>query len=161
MAPQYNEHGEIRAAGGIVIRPDEGELHILLVHRPAYGDWSIPKGKVKLGEQDDAVALREVREETGLTCDLGAQLGEMHYRDRRGRTKVCRYWAMSPTGGCFQQNLEVDSCKWFSLLEASTQATRSGERDFLSELARCIRRARHGDRLVIEASQLTIVHEEQ
>ena len=36
----------IVAAGGVVWRRDiEGEIEVLLVHRPRYDDWSLPKGK--------------------------------------------------------------------------------------------------------------------
>ncbi|NBQ44166.1 MAG: NUDIX domain-containing protein, partial [Mycobacteriaceae bacterium] len=33
---------------------------VLLVHRPAYDDWTIPKGKRDPGETDEECALREV-----------------------------------------------------------------------------------------------------
>jgi len=47
---------------------------VLLVHRPRYHDWTFPKGKVKDGESDEEAAVREVWEETGLTCTLGREL---------------------------------------------------------------------------------------
>ncbi|HEX3622239.1 MAG TPA: hypothetical protein VHT97_07995 [Acidimicrobiales bacterium] len=46
----------VRAAGGVVWRPGEddggncGELTVLLVHRPRYDDWSLPKGELQRGE---------------------------------------------------------------------------------------------------------------
>ena len=43
---------------------------MLVVHRPAYGDWTFPKGKCERGESDEDCALREVEEETGLVCEL-------------------------------------------------------------------------------------------
>ena len=53
----------IRAAGGVPWRrrPD-GQVEVLVVHRPRYDDWSFPKGKVKAGESDEEAALREVQE---------------------------------------------------------------------------------------------------
>ena len=62
---------QLRAAGGIVIR----DGRVLLVHRPKYDDWTFPKGKAEDGETDEACALREVLEETGLTCVLQAEAG--------------------------------------------------------------------------------------
>ncbi len=56
----------VRAAGGIVVR----DGRVLLVHRPKYDDWTLPKGKAEAGESDEDCALREVREETGLECEL-------------------------------------------------------------------------------------------
>ena len=66
------------------------------MHRPRYDDWSLPKGKADEGESDAACALREVEEETGLTCVLGDELPSTHYRDSKGRDKTVRYWAMEP-----------------------------------------------------------------
>ena len=87
----------VRAAGGIVQRTDpDGESRLLLVHRPRYDDWSLPKGKADNGERDEETALREVEEETGLRCLLGEEIGETRYRDSKGRSKVVRYWLMDP-----------------------------------------------------------------
>ena len=109
----------VRAAGGVVWRLGEGgEVEVLLVHRPKYDDWSLPKGKCDAGELDDAAALREVREETGLRCRLGTELVESHYTDGRGRPKVVRYWEMEPVDGAFEVNDEVDAVAWVSVPEA-------------------------------------------
>ena len=73
----------VRAAGGIVVRHrDEGAADVLLVHRPAYDDWSFPKGKCEDGESEEAAALREVEEETRLRCRLERELATTRYRRR-------------------------------------------------------------------------------
>jgi 8-oxo-dGTP diphosphatase len=90
--------GIIRAAGGVPWRRRaDGQLEVLLVHRPHYDDWTFPKGKAKDGESDEEAAIREVEEETGLTCELGNELATTHYVDRRGRSKYVRYWTMGPS----------------------------------------------------------------
>jgi 8-oxo-dGTP diphosphatase len=85
---------------------------VLLVHRPRYDDWAFPKGKCAGGESDEACALREVEEETGLRCRLGRELGSTSYTDGRGRPKVVRYWLMEPLGGDFTASDEVDAVRW-------------------------------------------------
>ncbi len=60
--------------GVVIWRGDD----VLLVRRgraPRKGDWSIPGGLQELGETVGEAALREVREETGLTIRLIDQLG--------------------------------------------------------------------------------------
>ena len=110
---------QVRAAGGVVwSRWGRGPLRILLVHRPRYDDWSLPKGKCERGESDAACALREVREETGLSCVVGAELPSTHYRDNKGRDKIVRYWAMEPVFGAFFPNAEIDEIRWLPILEA-------------------------------------------
>ena len=91
---------------------------MLLVHRPKYDDWTLPKGKLEPGETHEQAALREVEEETGLRCALGRELASTGYRDSKGRPKVVRYWAMRPLCGSFTPHQEVDEVRW-SALEAA------------------------------------------
>jgi len=98
----------VRAAGGLVVR----DGHVLLVHRPKYDDWSFPKGKCEHGEPDEACALREVEEETGLRCEVLEMIGETSYRDGSGRPKIVRYWRMRAVGGEFVSHDEVDEIRW-------------------------------------------------
>ena len=91
-----------------------GAVEVLLIHRPRYDDWSLPKGKLDPGEGPQEAALREVAEETGLRCALGAELPSTRYRDLYGRPKVVRYWAMELAGGAFSPNREVDEIRWVS-----------------------------------------------
>jgi 8-oxo-dGTP pyrophosphatase MutT (NUDIX family) len=118
-APAADNH--VRAAGGVVWRrPDEGPVRILVVHRPRYDDWSLPKGKCDQDESDPDCALREVQEETGLTCRLGFELPTTRYRDNKGRPKTVRYWAMEPVEGDgeFTPNAEIDEIRWLPIAEA-------------------------------------------
>ncbi len=85
---------------------------VLLVHRPKYDDWSFPKGKCDAGESDEACALREVEEETGLRCELLDEIGQTAYVDGKGRPKTVRYWRMSPVEGEFTPDGEVDEIRW-------------------------------------------------
>jgi 8-oxo-dGTP diphosphatase len=98
----------VRAAGGLVVRDGE----ILLVHRPRYDDWTFPKGKAEDGETDEDCALREVLEETGLQCRLGAEAGVTEYVDSKDRPKRVRWWLMEPVQGDFVANDEVDEVRW-------------------------------------------------
>src|SRR6266508_4759457 len=95
----------VHAAGGVIARQTErGALEVLLIHRPHRGDWTFPKGKVEPGETDEACALREVEEETGLRCTLQSELPTTAHVDHKGRLKVVRYWAMSPVGGVAEEH---------------------------------------------------------
>ena len=109
------EQAEVKASGGVVWRraPD-GSVELAVVHRPRYDDWSLPKGKLDPGESWEQAALREVDEEVGLACRLGAELPSVSYTDNKGRAKVVRYWLMQPQDarGDFMPNDEVDAMRW-------------------------------------------------
>jgi 8-oxo-dGTP diphosphatase len=113
----------VRAAGGVVVRGTGAATSVLLVHRPAYDDWTFPKGKVDPGESDEDCAVREVEEETGLHCVLGRELQSTSYDDARGRPKVVRYWVMEVTGGSLRFEHEVDEARWLQVDEAASLLT--------------------------------------
>ena len=118
----------IRAAGGVILRGPE----VLLVHRPRYDDWSLPKGKLEPGESWQDAARREVEEETGLVCDAGDEVGRTTY-DVRGKSKEVRYFRMSTEGEPRAQN-EVDEVRWVSLAKAARWLAYEGERELLKRL---------------------------
>ncbi len=111
-----------------------GELDVLLVHRPAYDDWTFPKGKADPGESDLDCALREVEEETGLACEVVAALGETTYVDARGRQKIVHYFSMRPLGGAFAPDDEVDEVRWLSVKLAAALLTYDRDRLLLGAL---------------------------
>ncbi|HKN49053.1 MAG TPA: NUDIX hydrolase [Actinomycetota bacterium] len=132
---RFRWHAPVQAAGGVVLRRlDGGPVEVALIHRPAYDDWTLPKGKLNPGETHEEAALREVEEETGLVCHLGDPAGQVDYRDRKGRPKVVRYWTMQPVGPSDEQfapNREVDLLRWIPLAEAGPALTYAHDRQIL------------------------------
>jgi 8-oxo-dGTP diphosphatase len=127
--------GAVKAAGGLVCRPGPaGLLEIAIVHRPAYKDWSFPKGKVERGESAEQAALREVAEETGYDCDLVEPFACTSYRDRRGAAKTVCYWLMRVVGGAFRGGEEVDELRWLTVGEALGLLTYLRDREMLKRL---------------------------
>ena len=118
----------VRAAGGVI----ERDGSVLLVHRPQYDDWSFPKGKLEDGETWEQGALREVEEETGLSCELGEELGRTEYEVTAGPKEV-RYYRMTSAGEARAQN-EVDDVRWVPLAEARELLTHDGDRALLDSL---------------------------
>jgi 8-oxo-dGTP pyrophosphatase MutT (NUDIX family)/phosphohistidine phosphatase SixA len=139
----------VRAAGGVLRRVGPKGMEVLLVHRPRYGDWTLPKGKAQPGESDEETALREVEEETGLRASLGFELPSTRYRDSQGRDKIVRYWTMRPESGSFEPHAEVDAIEWTPIKDVGSKL--SYERD--AEVLRAVpppllvvRHATAGDR---------------
>ena len=118
---------EVLAAGGVMRR----DGLVALVHRPKYGDWTLPKGKLDAGETFEEAALREVKEETGFDCELGEELVSTTYHDRHGRLKLVRWWAMTAVGGEFAANDEVDELRWVEPDEARELLTYHRDRELV------------------------------
>jgi 8-oxo-dGTP pyrophosphatase MutT (NUDIX family) len=127
----------VRAAGGVVWRVEGHELQIVLIHRPGFDDWSLPKGKREARDVDDEhTALREVLEETGLRCSLGRELPSVAYLDRKGRDKTVRYWEMRPVADeGFHANDEVDDVRWVDVPTAAAMLSYVTDRHVLEAFA--------------------------
>lgn len=124
----------VRAAGGLVVREGANGSEILVVHRPAYDDWSFPKGKLEPGEGEEEAAVREVEEETGLRCRLDRELATTRYRDARGRPKTVRYWLMTPVAGALAAANEIDDARFVPVAAASGLLTYERDRELLDHL---------------------------
>ena len=84
----------IEAAGGIV---QNDKKEILFINR--LGKWDLPKGKIEKGEKEEACAVREVTEETGVTnLHLKKKVGETyHVYDEFGKhfLKISHWYHMT------------------------------------------------------------------
>ena len=123
----------VRAAGGVLVRDVGDGPCVLVVHRPQYNDWSLPKGKADGDESDEQTALREVEEETGLACKLLDEITTSHYVDRNGRPKRVRWYRMEALEDRgFFPNREIDEIRWVPMNAADTLLSYDRERDVLA-----------------------------
>ncbi|MEV4511456.1 NUDIX domain-containing protein [Dactylosporangium sp. NPDC049525] len=111
----------VRAAGGVVWRPTRDGIEIVLVHRPRYDDWSLPKGKVDPGEHELAAAVREVHEETLVHGVPQTRLPSIRYlTGAPGVEKVVEFWSMRAL--VWQDRPaddEIEEARWVPVTQAA------------------------------------------
>ena len=134
------------AAGGVVLDGSGDTASVLVVHRPAYDDWSLPKGHLDPGETPVVAALREVAEETGVRAHIIGEAGTTEHPvtvtvegTRRPAQKVVHWFVMRPEPDAHHPadrpaDREVDRATWWPVGSALVDLTHAGERTLLARV---------------------------
>ncbi len=124
------------AAGGILWRKTKKGREVLLILRPRYNDWTLPKGHIEKSDAGwDAAALREVKEETGYDAQITDFAGTIAYAVNR-KPKVVLFWHMKTVGKQnFEVSEEVVKTQWFPVAEALQTLTYEKDQELLRQFA--------------------------
>jgi 8-oxo-dGTP pyrophosphatase MutT (NUDIX family) len=143
------------SAGGVVLREISGVWHVALIEpqkelaadgpvpkKPPKAALALPKGLIDPGETAQVAAVREVREETGLTAEILAKLADTRYvyvrkwGDGERVFKIVSFYLLRYVSGEIDDvveamRVEVKRAAWIPLPEASSRLMYSNERKVL------------------------------
>ena len=125
------------SSGGVIFRGTGKDLEVALVSVRGGTVWCLPKGIVDRGETPEMTAVREVREESGLSGRILEGLGDISYWYYiQGENVKCRktvhFFLMEYQGGnTADHDREVDSAEWFPLETALKMISFRGDRTIL------------------------------
>ena len=128
------------SAGGVVLRRVEDRYDICLILRTRHQRraWCLPKGHLEPGEDAPTAAVREVLEETGLSCEVLEPLGTIQYEfevpEQHTRcAKTVSYFLMRAKGGTpSPRDREAVEARWMSVEDATARAAYDNERRILA-----------------------------
>lgn len=115
------------SAGGVAFQEVEGRFEIALIKTSSEGRWQLPKGIIDTGETPEVAALREVREEAGLSCEIVDRLDVIEYwfvaaydggPKTRYHKKVHFFLMRFIEGNVDDHDDEVSEARWVEIGEA-------------------------------------------
>jgi 8-oxo-dGTP diphosphatase len=127
------------SSGGVIYRKAAEGVDVALVSVRGGRFWCLPKGLVDRGETPELTAVREVREEAGLSGKIVDKLGDITYWYYiRGENSKCRktvhfYLMEYESGNTSQHDFEVDEAGWFPVEEALQKVSFRGDRTILEK----------------------------
>ena len=130
-----------KSCGALVYRKRGEKIQVLLLKHKLGGHWSFPKGHVEDGETEAQTALREVREETGLSISLlDGFREEVTYSPRPGISKdVVYFLGFAQDSRTTPQEGEISAIRWVDLSRLVYYLTYENDRKIVNGVKRFLR----------------------
>ena len=114
-----------KSCGAIVYLKQDSSIKLLLLKHKCGGHWSFPKGHVEKGETETQTALREVKEETGISIDLkeGFRQSVEYYPKPNVKKQVVYFIGETKTSEYKMQEEEIGEITWANIENAYNMVT--------------------------------------
>ncbi len=125
------------SSGGVIYKREGAHAEIALVALKEGRVWSLPKGIIEKGEDPSETAVREVREETGLSGKIVEKIGDISYwyyikDDNAKCRKTVHFYLLEYVGGTTSDhNWEVDAAEWVGIDDALNKMSYKGDREIV------------------------------
>jgi 8-oxo-dGTP pyrophosphatase MutT (NUDIX family) len=129
------------SAGGVAFRVADGKYEIAIIRTSNEGRWQLPKGLIDPGESEQEAAIREVREEAGIHCEIVEKIDSIDYWyvDRWGTEpvrvhKYVHFYLMKYLGGeITDHDHEVEEVQWRSIGDALAMLSFDAEKQVVEK----------------------------
>jgi 8-oxo-dGTP pyrophosphatase MutT (NUDIX family) len=134
------------SAGGVVFRTDHGSAEVVIVAVGSENRWQLPKGLVDKGEKPEVTAVREAREEGGVTSEIVEHIETIEYWyvgleqgiRVRFHKRVHFYLMRYLSGDTKDHDFEVNEARWIPIEDAAEQLAFDNERRVMQRAAELI-----------------------
>lgn len=124
------------SAGGVAYRKKGGGVAVAIISVGDAGRWQLPKGIVDKDEATEDAAMREVREEAGITTEMVGLIDKIEYwyfsKDRGARVRyhkfVYFYLLKYVSGDVRDHDHEVSEARWVMIDDAVEMLAFDGEK---------------------------------
>lgn len=124
------------SAGGVVFRGDKGQIEVVIVSVGGQNRWQLPKGMVEKGESPETAAVREAREEAGVSSQVVQLIETIEYwyagLDNgirvRFHKRVHFFLLRYVSGDTKDHDWEVNEARWVPIDDATSQLAFDNER---------------------------------
>lgn len=134
----------VLSAGGVVAQRVDGKVRVVLVGDGSADGWRLPKGMQAPGEPINATAVREVKEETGLSAELMEYIGRAQWTyeyDQQLWDHRVHFFLMRPVGGSLDEHdSEFVEVQWAPIEEAQARLRFESERRIVADAQRLLLR---------------------
>lgn len=128
------------SAGGIVYKKEKGDIFILVSQHSQHHGWVFPKGLIGdhvKSEGKETTALREVKEETGITGKIIKELSPAVYwyqMEGEKRKKTVYYFLMQyVSGDTKDHDFEMERVEWLPIDKVEERLTYPSDKKVWNE----------------------------
>ena len=124
------------SSGGVVFRGERDQVEVVIVSVGPQHRWQLPKGLVDKGEDPEVTAVREAREEGGVSSEVVQHIETIEYWYAglengirvRFHKRVHFYLLKYISGDTKDHDWEVNEARWVPIDEAASQLAFDNER---------------------------------
>lgn len=134
--------GKEKSCGALVYCIQDSTMQLLLIKHKQGGHWSFPKGHVEKDETEIQTALREVKEETGVSIEiLDGFRQQVNYSPRPGVSKdVVYFLGFAQDSTAKRQESEISELRWVTLDHAQHYLTYDNDKMLLTRAKEYLKR---------------------